>query len=65
MNGKVILTNLTYGNNVTYECDIGYKLEDGNNGRMCGEDGDWTGIQPTCKGLFPLFKLIRFFYNFI
>ena len=50
VNGKVILTNLTYGNTARYECDVGYILENGDNDRMCGEDGDWTGIQPTCDG---------------
>ena len=31
-----------------YQCIFGYKTL-GENSRMCGDDGQWKGYEPTCK----------------
>ncbi|XP_071964677.1 CUB and sushi domain-containing protein 3-like isoform X2 [Antedon mediterranea] len=39
----------TYGEIVTYECEPGYGISSGNDWRMCGIDGSWSGEEPTCS----------------
>ena len=43
-----------FGTVVTYTCDRGYGLNDGDSERMCGGDGGtsngmWSGISPSCE----------------
>ncbi|XP_077973714.1 sushi, von Willebrand factor type A, EGF and pentraxin domain-containing protein 1-like isoform X2 [Styela clava] len=39
----------SYGNEITYECDVGYKLEpERSSRRVCNEMGSWTGRHPLC-----------------
>lgn len=40
--------NHHYGDNVEYQCDIGY--EPRNTVLTCGRDGNWIGSVPTCTG---------------
>ena len=46
INGRII-GNRTYGNVVTYQCDVGYMLQ-GNPRRQCRSDRLWSGTAPTC-----------------
>ena len=41
----------TQGSVATYLCDTGYELESGaNSNRVCGGDGQWSGVTPVCEG---------------
>ncbi len=44
-NGTVGVPNNTYGSNATYTCNTGYN---GDTTRTCGDDGLWSGSDPTC-----------------
>ncbi|CAH1248690.1 CSMD2 [Branchiostoma lanceolatum] len=46
-NGSVIGGNL-YGDHVTFSCNTGFQLSN-NDIRICGHDGVWSGVQPTCE----------------
>ena len=48
--GEVHSGNLD-GDTVTYFCNKGYKLF-GNVSRTCQSNGEWSGIQPRCDGMF-------------
>lgn len=50
--GTKTLTGTTYGNTVTYSCNLGYTRQYGDMTRSCSETGRWTGISPSC-GAFP------------
>ncbi|GIY78655.1 CUB and sushi domain-containing protein 2 [Caerostris darwini] len=41
----------TFPNNVSYECDDGYKLR-GFGSRYCQANGTWSGSLPTCEAVF-------------
>ena len=45
--------DISYDAIVTYQCDVGYKLEDGRPAcsRTCGYDGHWRGATPVCSGM--------------
>ena len=46
-NGEVFVDGRSYQDGVNYQCDIGYQLE-GPERRICGEDGQWTDVEPEC-----------------
>ena len=48
--GEVHSGNLA-GDTVTYFCYKRYKLI-GNVSRTCQSNGEWSGIQPSCNGMF-------------
>ena len=51
-NGQVDLTSgTTFGQIVTYSCNIGYNLV-GDSTRTCQATGVWSGSAPTCEGMF-------------
>lgn len=37
----------SYGAIARYSCDMNYTLV-GEENRTCGDDGNWSGIQPQC-----------------
>ena len=48
-NGEVSVSSNTFGSVVSYICTPGYVLTPSNGGvRVCEEDGQWTGVAPTC-----------------
>ena len=51
-NGYVIVTRLgpelLVGSTANYSCQDGYQLQ-GSQTRTCGEDGQWSGQEPTCN----------------
>ncbi|CAH2293998.1 sushi, von Willebrand factor type A, EGF and pentraxin domain-containing 1 [Pelobates cultripes] len=46
-NGKVKGNEYTYGKQVEYHCNDGYRLH-GDTNRMCLENGNWSGTTPIC-----------------
>ena len=51
-NGAVDTSGGTnYKCTAVYTCDTGYILN-GNITRTCQEDANWSGIQPTCDGMY-------------
>ena len=48
-NGQVSLDGTTPGSNATYTCDPGFSLI-GNMERICQQNGQWSGSEPTCEG---------------
>ena len=40
----------TRGSTVEYKCSEGYVLDSGHLIRTCGDDGQWSGQEPHCKG---------------
>ena len=53
-NGMVDEPRNTFGSNATYTCDTGYTLN-GDTTRTCGNDGSWSGSEPTCNRKFRLY----------
>ena len=49
-NGRVTLTETTFGQTATYSCNTGYNLV-GNSTRTCQATGEWSRSAPTCQGL--------------
>ena len=47
-NGGVSWTGLNPDDIATYTCDPGFVLE-GSPTRMCGSDGTWSGVEPSCR----------------
>ena len=48
-NGRVFTSNNNYPSIATYTCNTGYILTPSDGGtRVCGADGEWTGVIPTC-----------------
>ena len=39
-----------YQDVIEYECDRGYEHTGGDLLRSCGQNGNWTGTDPTCTG---------------
>jgi len=46
------VTALTYMSRVTYSCHNGYKVVEGDEVRICGENGAWSGESPKCESKF-------------
>lgn len=49
-NGSVVITanETRYSETARYSCDVGYEITVGDWNRTCGDDGDWSGVQPVC-----------------
>lgn len=47
MFGSLNFDSTTFGSVVTYSCQAGYVLE-GDETRVCEEDGQWSGDNPSC-----------------
>ena len=47
MNGMAMWDSLAPGGVATYSCDFGFFLV-GDHTRICGSDGTWSGMAPTC-----------------
>ena len=52
LNGQIFIGNTTTGNVATYLCDSGFFVVDGDDSRVCGADGFWSGDQPICEGTY-------------
>lgn len=52
-NGRVTFDGTSVGSSATYVCNIGFILN-GNERRQCLRTGEWTGTDPTCKGIVTL-----------
>ena len=50
-NGEVMWDSLAPGGVTTYTCDPGFSLV-GEPTRICGSDGTWSGMPPTCECKF-------------
>ena len=50
-NGAVRVTGREPGATATYSCDPEYDLS-GAQTRTCGQDGRWSGQEPTCESKF-------------
>ncbi|XP_066304995.1 CUB and sushi domain-containing protein 1-like [Branchiostoma lanceolatum] len=64
-NGNFTAPELTYNNNATYYCDIGYELL-GEDSRTCRANGTWTNNVPTCRIKacgYPRNSDYRVYYN--
>ena len=48
-NGDVDLTGITVGSKARYSCNRGFDLK-GDQIRKCQSNGQWSGIEPVCKG---------------
>ena len=51
MNGDVVRTGITQGDNASYFCHPGFTIS-GDRNRTCQPDGQWSGTQPECLGMF-------------
>ncbi|KAJ8312426.1 hypothetical protein KUTeg_009799 [Tegillarca granosa] len=49
-NGHFTGTNFSPGGTVTYSCNNGFAIVNGNEKRICQKSGLWSGIRPTCGG---------------
>ena len=47
VDGQVVLTGTLYGSQAAYNCNETLILN-GNESRICGADGQWSGSEPTC-----------------
>ncbi|XP_078449693.1 CUB and sushi domain-containing protein 3 isoform X2 [Lampetra fluviatilis] len=49
-NGVRIGSDFTFGHNVTYHCNPGYRIDPHHSStRVCGKDGAWSGSLPLCR----------------
>lgn len=48
-NGLKIGNEFTYGKDVWFDCNPGFKLQ-GSSQRICEATGTWSGTQATCVG---------------
>ncbi|XP_046376518.2 sushi, von Willebrand factor type A, EGF and pentraxin domain-containing protein 1-like isoform X1 [Haliotis rufescens] len=49
LNGRPSYTLTTYGENVTFSCDIGYNFSGSDNVATCGSSGLWEGFNGQCE----------------
>lgn len=49
LNGSIAGRETTFPNKVTLSCDEGFLLN-GSNVWRCEADGNWSGIETSCKG---------------
>ena len=57
-NGTVDVSGNQPGDTAVYSCDDGFTL-DGVDTRTCGENGQWSGSEPTCVGKYALPHLYK------
>ena len=50
LDGQIVLGNTTAGNVAVYLCDSEFVIH-GDESRVCGADGFWSGGEPTCEGM--------------
>ena len=50
-NGQVSGNGSSFGDVVTFKCNLGYNLT-GSATRRCQADGSWSGTQPSCESEF-------------
>lgn len=48
VNGMVDVTSTLHGGIARYSCNTGYTI-DGPNNRTCGDQGMWSGTEPSCQ----------------
>ena len=48
-NGTVVVSGNQPGDTAVYSCDFGFTLDEEDT-RTCGQDGQWSGSEPTCVG---------------
>ena len=46
-NGRVVLSGTIFRSTATYQCFSGYTIS-GTETRTCQDDGEWSGVAPTC-----------------
>ena len=54
-NGFRIGDKFTYGENVIYDCNAGYKLQ-GSIIRKCEANGQWSGSAASCVGKYRILE---------
>ena len=54
-NGTVDVSGNQPGDTAVYSCNDGFTL-DGEDTRTCGQDGKWSGSEPTCVGTLTLMQ---------
>jgi len=69
-NGTVFVTSgTTYGAEVNYECDTGFRLV-GNASNVCNQSGQWEPEPPTCQDtssnyIYNCFSLPAYIWHFV
>ena len=58
-NARIDKNQTTFGDDVTYSCDEGFYLVQGNGKLTCGSKGDWQGDEPRCQGSSSLLVLVK------
>ena len=53
------LSIFNYSSIVTYTCDHGYYISNGNSSRYCTESGTWSGTKPTCSSKYKYTNLVE------
>ena len=51
MYGTKAYNSTSVGSVVTYICDVGLTLINGDGSRTCSSSGGWSGSAPTCGGM--------------
>ena len=59
VNGQVSGNGNSFGDVVTFKCNLGYNLT-GSATRRCQADGSWSGTQPSCESEFFHMQFVWF-----
>ena len=54
-NGIVNVSGNQPGDTAEYSCNAGFAL-DGEDTRTCGQDGQWSGSEPTCVSTLTVMR---------
>ena len=54
-NGIVDVSGNQPGDTAVYSCNDGFTLDEVDT-RTCGQDGQWSGSEPTCVGTLTLIQ---------
>ena len=49
----MVLSGTEEGSTATYSCVTGFSLN-GQATRECGDDGEWSGSEPTCESMIVI-----------